>query len=108
MRTSKAMRRKIFNRVEGDGSRAPEILPLVHRVFSNLKTWLAGTHHGRVERQHLQAYLNEYVFRFNRRRTPMAAFQTLLGLADERLGPTYEGLYGVAKGVTVYHHPDSF
>lgn len=94
--------------VEGSGARAPEILPLVHRVFSNLKTWLLGTHHGRVEPQHLQAYLNEYVFRFNRRRTPMAAFQTVLGLADERLGPTYEGLYGVAKGTTIYHHPDSF
>lgn len=94
--------------VEGEGERAPEILPLVHRIFSNLKTWLAGTHHGRVERQHLQAYLNEYVFRFNRRKTPMAAFQTVLGLADERLGPTYGGLYGIAKGGQVYHHPETF
>lgn len=41
--------------------------PLVHRVASLLKRWLLGTHHGRVEEQHLPAYLNEFVFRFNRR-----------------------------------------
>jgi len=69
----------------------------IHRVFSNLKTWLLGTHHGAVSKQHLQAYLNEYTFRFNRRGTPMAAFQTVLGLGTKRLGPTYEGLYGIAK-----------
>ncbi|MEW6296105.1 MAG: IS1595 family transposase, partial [Candidatus Diapherotrites archaeon] len=63
-------------------------LPHIHRVIGNLKTWLRGTHHG-VSPQHLQAYLNEYTFRFNRRKTPMAAFQTVLGLAKERKGPTY-------------------
>ncbi len=77
----------------------------IHRVFSNLKTWLLGTHHGAVRKQHLQAYLNEYTFRFNRRGTPMAAFQTVLGLAKERLGPTYKGLYGVAKGRKEWVHP---
>ena len=76
----------------------------IHRVFSNLKTWLIGTHHG-VSKQHLQAYLNEYVFRFNRRATPMAAFQTVLGLVKERLGPTYKGLYGIAKGEKGWVHP---
>lgn len=53
----------------------------IHRAFSNLKTWLAGTHHG-VEPKYLQSYLDEFVFRFNRRQTPMAAFQTLLGIAS--------------------------
>lgn len=76
----------------------------IHRVFSNLKTWLIGTHHG-VSKQHLQAYLNEYMYRFNRRKTPMAAFQTILGLTKERLGPTYKGLYGVAKGRKGWVHP---
>jgi len=76
----------------------------VHRVFSNLKTWLIGTHHG-VSPQHLQAYLNEYTYRFNRRGTPMAAFQTVLGLAKERMGPTYAGLYGVKKGEVKWKHP---
>jgi hypothetical protein len=41
-----------------------------------------------------QAYLDEFAFRFNRRRTPMAAFQTLLGLASGVHGPTtYDMLY---------------
>ena len=53
----------------------------IHRAFSNLKTWLAGTHHG-VEPIYLQHYLDEFVFRFNRRQTPMAAFQSLLGIAS--------------------------
>lgn len=84
--------------------RADEMIH-IHRVFSNLKTWLLGTHHGAVRKQHLQAYLNEYTFRFNRRGTPMAAFQTVLGLARQRVGPTYEGLYGIAKGETGWAHP---
>jgi hypothetical protein len=50
----------------------------VHRTFSNLKTWLQGTHHG-VRAKHLPHDVNEFVFRLNRRRTPMAAFQSLLG-----------------------------
>lgn len=67
-------------------------LPMIHRVFSNLKTWLLGTHHG-VGQQHLQAYLNEYVFRFNRRFYPMTAFNSVLGLAAHEVPPTYDALY---------------
>jgi hypothetical protein len=55
----------------------------IHRVFGNLQTWLNGTHHG-VDAKYLQNYLDEFVFRFNRRKTPMAAFQTLLGLTTQR------------------------
>lgn len=62
---------------------AHKLAPHIHRVFSNLKTWLQGTHHG-VEPKYLQDYLNEYVFRFNRRQIPMAAFQTLLGIATSK------------------------
>jgi transposase-like protein len=76
-------------------------LPVIHRVFSNLKTWLLGTHHGAVMHKHLQAYLNEFVFRFNRRNTPMAAFQTVLGIGSHVPGPTYEGIY---EGT--WHHPN--
>jgi len=78
----------------------------IHRVFSNLKTWILGTHHGAIGKQHIQAYLNEYTFRFNRRKTPMAAFQTCLGLGTQRLGPTYEGLTGIAKGTGKWTHPN--
>jgi transposase-like protein len=56
------------------------LLPHAHRAISNLKTWLRGTYHG-VSASKLPTYLDEYVFRHNRRDTPMAAFQTLLGLA---------------------------
>lgn len=42
-------------------------MPGVHRIASLLKRWLLGTHQGSVGPQHLDAYLNEYAFRFNRR-----------------------------------------
>lgn len=74
-----------------------EILPRVHRVISNLKSWLQGTHRG-VSREHLQVYLDEYVFRFNRRRTPMAAFQTLLGLGSQQPPTTYRDIYAEGPG----------
>ena len=61
----------------------------IHRAFGNLKTWLNGTHHG-VDPKYLQNYLDEFVFRFNRRKTPMAAFQTLLGLAAQKVPLGYE------------------
>jgi hypothetical protein len=50
-----------------------------------LKTWAAGTYHG-VEPKDLQSYLDEFVFGFNRRNTPMAAFQTLLDISTQN-GP---------------------
>lgn len=77
----------------GDGDVAEEYLPLIHLVFSNLKAWIDGTHHGRVERQHLQAYLNEFTFRFNRRFWPFNAFRSLLGIAGDTAAPTYAELY---------------
>jgi transposase-like protein len=45
------------------------VMPGVHRVASLLKRWLLGTHQGRVSAEHLDAYLNEFTFRFNRRRS---------------------------------------
>src|SRR5512134_2133705 len=75
----------------GDAKNASKLLPRVHRTFSNLKTWLKGTHHG-VSSKHLPHYVNEFVFRFNRRRTPMAAFQSLLGLTAQHAPTTYKML----------------
>ena len=57
----------------GDPEVAEEFLPISHLVFSNLKTWLNGIHHG-VSAKNLQAYLNEFTFRFNRRFYPFNAF----------------------------------
>lgn len=56
-------------RVIGKGNRrqASQILPRAHRVVSLLKRWLMGTHQGAVSHAHLDYYLDEFVFRFNRR-----------------------------------------
>ena len=48
---------------------AAELLPRVHLVVSLLKRWLVGTHQGAVSRQHLDYYLDEFTFRFNRRKS---------------------------------------
>ena len=53
--------------ISGSNVPAHESLPGVHRVAALLKRWLLGTHHGAVKPKHLDAYLNEFVFRFNRR-----------------------------------------
>ena len=66
-------------RVVGDAP-AHLVLPWVHRVFANAKRWALGGCHG-LRPPHLQAYLDEVVFRFDRRRTPHAAFDRLLGLS---------------------------
>ncbi len=70
-------------RIVGSPERAHKRFPHIHKVFGNLKTWLNGTHHG-VEPKYLQNYLDEFTFRFNRRNTPMAAFQTLLGISMQK------------------------
>lgn len=53
--------------VSGSGRTASALLPRVHRVAALLKRWLLGIHQGRVSREHLDDYLNEFTFRFNRR-----------------------------------------
>jgi hypothetical protein len=60
-----------------------ELLPAVHRVASLAKRWLLSTHQGSVEEAHLQSYLDEFVFRFNRRRSRSRGlvFYRLLELA---------------------------
>jgi hypothetical protein len=76
----------------GEPGVAEDYLPIVHLIFSNLKAWLNGVHHG-VSPDHLQAYLNEFVFRFNRRFYPFNAFRSLLGLSVAAESPTYQELY---------------
>ena len=53
--------------LRGKKESASELLPRVHRVASLLKRWLLGTHQGAVSREHLDYYLDEFTFRFNRR-----------------------------------------
>jgi transposase-like protein len=65
------------------GAAASRLLPGVHKVASLAKRWLLGTHQGSVDEAHLPAYLNEFVFRFNRRRSRSRGlvFYRLLELA---------------------------
>ena len=67
------------------------VLPWIHQVFSNLKGWARGVYHG-LRRKHLQAYLDEFVFRFNRRKTRHAAFRSLFRLATNAEPLTYSML----------------
>ena len=53
--------------LKGQKESASALLPRVHRVASLLKRWLLGTHQGAVSREHLDYYLDEFTFRFNRR-----------------------------------------
>jgi hypothetical protein len=64
---------------------AHAFMPWIHRVFSNLKRWGMGVYHG-FRHKYLQAYLDEFVFRWNRRRSYSTAFDTLLGIGT-RLKP---------------------
>ena len=65
-------------RVVGD-RKAHEVLVWVHRVFSHLKRWALGVYHG-LRRKHVQRYLDEFVFRWNRRRHRRTSFDSLLGI----------------------------
>src|SRR3954467_5024542 len=78
--------------VVGDAP-AHTVLPWIHRVFANAKRWALGVYHG-LRPAHLQACLDEFVFRFNRRRTPHAAFDRLLGLSLTLEPATYQMLVG--------------
>lgn len=72
---------------------AKPAVPLADRAVGNLQQWLIGTYHG-VSRAHLQVYLDEFVFRHNRRKQPAAAFQTLLGLGTGRKSTEYRRIRG--------------
>ena len=84
-------RKQPLRRELGQGQRS--VVPLADRAIGNLQQWLIGTHHG-VSRAQLQVYLDEFVFRHNRRRQPMAAFQTLLGLGSACTPSAYAAIRG--------------
>src|SRR5260221_1737874 len=86
-----------ITRLKGQGKQAAvELLPRVHRVASLLKRWLLGTHQGAVGATHLDYYLDEFTFRFNRRRSASRGklFFRLLEQAVQ-VGPvTYDTIVG--------------
>jgi transposase-like protein len=55
--------------LKGNTKTASELLPRVHLVISHLKRWMMGTHQGAISHKHLDYYLDEFTFRFNRRRS---------------------------------------
>jgi transposase-like protein len=55
--------------LHGQAKAPSQLMPHVHQVVSLLKRWLLGTHHGAVTHEHLEYYLDEFTFRFNRRRS---------------------------------------
>ena len=81
---------------KADDKAASRLLPRVHRVASLLKRWLLGTHQGAVEPEHLDYYLDEFAFRFNRRtsRSRGKLFYRLLQQAVEIPPTTYREMVG--------------
>ena len=77
--------------VQKDAKLGDNLLPLVNMVASLLKRWLLGTHQGAVQHSHLDYYLDEYTFRFNRRASQSRGllFYRLLTQAID-LGPVLE------------------
>ena len=75
------------------------LLPAVHRVVSLAKRWLLGTHQGSVEPAHLASYLNEFVFRFNRRRSRSRGmvFYRVLELAVAHDPVRYQDLIATSR-----------
>ena len=62
-------------------------------MFPNLKRWALGTFHG-LRRAHLRRYLDEFVFRWNRRRHTATAFDTLLGIGTRLRPADYRDIVG--------------
>jgi transposase-like protein len=78
---------------------ATELLPRVHRVAALLKRWLLGTHQGAISADHLDYYLDEFTFRFNRRRSASRGklFYRLMQQALQVPPVPYANLVGGAK-----------
>src|SRR5436190_21973603 len=85
-----------YSIVQGGGENADAVLPIVHVLFSNLKTWLNGTFHG-VSAKHLPRYAREWNYRFNRRLRIADLTDFLLRRAATRPTITYRQLVDGAQ-----------
>jgi transposase-like protein len=87
------------------GEEAVRLMPRVHRVASLLKRWLMGTHQGAVRADHLEYYLDEFAFRFNRRKSASRGklFYRLIQQAVEWAPVPYEVIVGGQS--TLKHKP---
>ena len=82
-------------------SASTELLPRVHRVSSLLKRWLLGTHQSAVSAEHLDSYLDEFTFRFNRRTSKSRGklFYRLIQQAVQDDPVTYRDIVGSVHDV---------
>jgi len=87
--------------LSSSGDPAHVSMPGVHRVASLLKRWILGTHQGSVVPDHLQSYLEEFTFRFNRRtsRSRGLVFRRLLERAVATGPITEDDVHTVTTGV---------
>jgi len=86
--------------LKGKKEPASDLLPRVHRVISLLKRWLMGTHQGAVSHKHLDYYLDEFTFRFNRRKSASRGrlFYRLAQQAVAIEPLTYDAIVGRTAG----------
>ena len=77
--------------IQDEGANAGEFFPIIHTLFSNIKAWLVGTHHG-VSAKHLPRYLREWSYRFNRRNLSDGLDGYLIRRAVECATITYDQL----------------
>jgi transposase-like protein len=82
--------------IQDVGANAAEFFPIIHTVFSNIKAWLVGTHHG-VSAKHLPRYLREWAYRFNRRNLPDGLAPCLIRRAIECATITYDQIVAGAN-----------
>ena len=114
-RMFRALAKEGFKHEYISGYSSPEpghvTLPGPHRVASLLKRWNAGTHHYRVEREHLQYYLDEFTFRFNRRRSAargMLFYRLLQQSVNTDPHPLSELISRTSKPLTLNGNDDEF
>lgn len=86
--------------LKGNKKSPSDLMPRVHHVIALLKRWLMGTHQGAVNRDHLDYYLDEYTFRFNRRQSRARGllFYRLLQQAVEIDPVSYRQIVGGKQG----------
>lgn len=75
--------------IQDEGANAAAFFPIIHTIFSNIKAWLVGTHHG-VSAKHLPRYLREWAYRFNRRNLAEGLDRFLIRRAVECATITYD------------------
>jgi hypothetical protein len=91
----------VAHNISRSGKQAHELLPGCHRVSALLKRWLLGTHQGSVKPEHLDYYLDEFTFRFNRRYSNHRGllFYRLLDQAAETAPQPHTGVLSPAVGL---------